>query len=119
MTVQEFNEQYQRLADCFPNKFSNLSKLETVQRYVLDMDASWFRSLVDRIVMTPHGDLDIGEAVAGERRSRAMKRFADDATRALQVTKSQMSGDGLEKALKIFGSSSLAEAVEKSQKGKL
>lgn len=119
MTSEEYAVEYQRLSDVFPNKFLSAAKTETVWKYVKEFDISWFRSLVDRIVMTTHGDVDIGEVVAAERRARKSKQFADDVVKAMDNVSSRITDAGFEKVLKSYGANSLLEAITKSRKGEL
>ena len=118
MNDLEFREQYARLKEVHTLKFESKEKFDTVWRFVKDMDIKWFTSLVDRIVMSSRGDLDIGEAVASERRNRKSKQFADDVIEATKNWAAITEG-GLENVLQKYGSGNLFEAVQKSRKGEL
>lgn len=119
MTDSEFLNQYKRLMDVFPNKFDSTAKSETVFKFVKDLEINWFEKLVDRIVMTPHGDVDIGESVAGERRARKSVEFANDVSRSMDCMFNKITEKGLEKTLGAYGSETLWEAIRKSAKGEL
>lgn len=119
MTPEEYIFQYERLCDVFPNKFENPTKMDTVFKFVQDLEIDWFRKLVDRIVMTPHGNIDIGEEVAGEKRTRKSIEFADDVNKALDVLHGRITPLGLKKVLDAYQVKTLWEAVEKSRRGEL
>lgn len=118
MNDLEFREQYKRLKEVHPYKFESPEKMKTVWTFVQDMDVHWFESLVDRIVMSSKGDLDIGEAVAGERRNRRSKQFAEEVCAATKSWQS-FSEKGLGNVLEKYGASNLCEAIDKSRKGEV
>lgn len=117
MTAEEFQKQYQRLSDVFPNRFKNQTKYETIFAAVDDMTAEWFQRLVDRIVCTPHGDVDIREAAMGERRALRSVKFADDVSKMIDITAGRITDAGFEKVLNQYGAKSIWEAVQVSRKG--
>ena len=116
MNDLEFREQYKRLKDVHPFKFESPEKMKTVWQFVNDFDLDWFTKIVDRIVMSSKGDLDIGDAATGERRARRSKQFADDVCAA---TKSWVgiTDQGLDNTLEKYGAKSLVEAILKSREG--
>lgn len=116
MNDLEFREQYKRLRETHPMKFEPTEKLNTIWRFVQDMEVAWFKSLVDRIVMSSRGDLDIGEAVAAERRHRKSKEFADSVCAATNAWQG-VTEKGLDNVLGKYGAGSLADAVLKSRRG--
>lgn len=119
MNDLEFREQYKRLREVHPYKFESKEKMETVWRFVESMDAKWFESLVDRIVMSSKGDLDIGEAVAAERRARKSAQFAEEVCAASKSWENFKTNKGLERVLEKYGANSLFEAIVKSRKGEV
>ncbi len=117
MTLEEFQNQYQRLQDVFPNRFKNQTKAEAIFSAVDDMTAEWFRRLVDRIVCTPHGDVDIREAAMGERRAIRSVKFAEDVAKMSDIASGKMTDAGFEKVISQYGVNSIWEAVQVSRKG--
>lgn len=119
MNDLEFSEQYKRLQVVHPNYFGTQEKMATIWHFVGDMDVRWFKSLVDRIIMANRADkIDIGEAVANERRNRKSVAFAE-AVSAATKTWANMTEKGLENVLEKYKATNLLEAVRKSQKGEV
>lgn len=121
MNDLEFREQYKRLTEVHKHYFDSKEKLNTTWEYVKELDADWFRHLVDRIVMASDPRLhkfDIGEAAIAERRSRKSKQFAEDVCEATKNWK-DITEKGLENVLGKYKAGNLFEAVLKSRKGEL
>ena len=116
MNDLEFREQYKRLKEVHPNTYENNEKALTVWRFVKDMEIDWFKSLVDRVVLSNRGDkIDIGEAVASERRHRASIKFADDVIETLRL-RNNISDNGLENVLKRYEFESLIDCLYQNDK---
>lgn len=115
MNDLEFREQYKRLKEVHPYTYENNEKALTIWRFVKDMEIDWFKNLVDRIVLSNRGDkIDIGEAVAAERRSRASVKFADDVIESLRL-RNNISEKGLENVLDKYKLKSLVECLSQNK----
>lgn len=113
MNDLEFRDQYKRLIEVHPNHFQSQEKMQTVWRFVSEMDAKWFATLVDRIVMSSRADrFDIGEAVISERRARASLKKADEVINSLNKNSDSISDKGLETVLKLYKIKSLTECLD-------
>jgi len=113
MTEVEFKKQVTRLIEVFPQHFSSPTKMQLIFERVKDFEESWFRKLVERIILANDPRFDFDGAARGERLAR--KSVADtEAMLKLSDSLSQhVSENGLEDALKQFGAKSLTEAIFK------
>jgi hypothetical protein len=121
MNDLEFQTQYKRLREVHPYMYGSKEKMETIWKFVGEMDEEWFRKFVDNIVAASDPKLekyDIGQAVIGERRARRSVEFAED---VISATKnwSQITERGLENVLEKYGATNLFEAITKSRKGEI
>ena len=117
MSLAEYMQEYARLEDVFPHIFKSEAKKGTVFRFVDSFEIEWFSKLVDRIVISGRGDkIDIGDAVAAERRARSSAKFADDLCGAM-TTWNGISDSGLDNVLRKYKASNLLEAISSSRKG--
>lgn len=111
MNDLEFREQYKRLAEVHPIYFDNKEKMQTVWRFVNDMDQQWFKTLVDRIVMSNSASkFDIGLEVNSEKRNRANLKFTEDVIKSLE-NRHGISDNGLESVLNKYKLKSLSDAI--------
>jgi predicted glutamine amidotransferase len=63
MNDLEFQIQYKRLKECHPFIYGSKEKMETIWKFVHDMDEPWFRKMVDNICAVSdarHEKYDIG-----------------------------------------------------------
>lgn len=111
MTEQEFQTEYDKLKSVYAD-FRNTFKEMAVAKAVKDMDAKWWRALVNRIILSSNPRLDIDDAARGE---RLAKKRAED-TKILLEASSVASENGLSDVLNRMGAGSLMEAVQKSKK---
>ena len=121
MTQEEYQIQYTRLQDVHPFVYKSQEKMQTIWKFVHDMDASWFQNIVDNICAASDARLekyDIGQAVIGEKRARKSAKFAEDICEATKNWKN-ITDDGLSHVLGKYKAKSLLEAIGMSRKGEL
>ncbi len=122
MNDLEFQTQYKRLREVHPNLYGSKEKMETIWRFVGDMDEKWFRNFVDNVVASsnPRDEkYDIGQAAIGEKRARKSLEFSENIVRLSEIAAGRISEKGLENILDKYGVSNLFEAVQKSRKGEV
>lgn len=118
MTQEEFTKQYSRLTNVHPSYYSSQEKMATIWSYVKDLDADWLRKLCDKIVLStrPVGDqFDIGLGALAEKRAIKASELTNNIVRMSDYVNG-ISNDGLDKALKEAGLSSVSELFNKQNK---
>lgn len=110
MTPKEFSEQIERLSNCFPSAFPE-ERIKVIFRHIHDLDLSWWRQTVDRIIITNNPRLDIEEAVRAYRNARGSMKRANNVVAFHESIREQISDEGLSRALKLFGSNNLLDAI--------
>lgn len=115
MTPQEFNQEYQKLEEVYPNTYGGKYRKELIAGLVKDMSAAWFRSVVNRIILNPQERISIDELVRSEKNAKAANLRAKEAIGAIESLENKMSDEGYEKVLKMFKANSLAEAVKNAK----
>ena len=122
MNDLEFQIQYKRIKECHPFIYGSKEKMETIWKFVHDMDEPWFRKMVDNICAAPDArseKYDIGAAVVGEKRARKSAEFAENVVKMSDLVNGRISEKGLGNVLEQYGASNLVEAIERSRKGEL
>ena len=113
MTLQEFNREYQKLSDTYPQHFESEFRKKAIADFVVDLDYRFWASLVNRILVSGDPRLDIMEAAHGERNA---KRRARDTLAYLDLQKSlgrYCTDNGLENVVESLGIKSLSDVISK------
>lgn len=104
---------WKRLIEVYPNKFlhTDTETMRKVFNEVEPLEEAWIKSFVDRVIRTNNLELDVIKAAKGEKmaRKRALETEA-----MLGQESSEISSDGLLRALNDIGADSLLDAVLKS-----
>lgn len=108
MTKKEFTEQYDKLADAFPYEFKNGFREKAISGYVQDLTASWWSSLVTRILVSGNAKLNIEDAALGERRRLSEGLKTQEQISAMNLLQSN---DGLNELLKKHGAKSAVDLI--------
>lgn len=116
MTNYEFEAEYSKLEQAYPEIYAKKFRKEIIAKCVVDLDKKWFSGLVKRIVLNPYIRLDIDEAARAERLARAQVQKTRENNQAQDVLSSGMTEGGLENIKKLFGSNDLMEAVKNYRK---
>jgi hypothetical protein len=113
MTKEEFMIEYGRLLSVRKEFYSLPARRDLIAKHVMGLSHNWWRSLVDRIILSREGSVDIEEAARGERRALSGLRVAKVESEAYTAFSRHMSERGLEETLKTIGTNSLWDAVQK------
>jgi hypothetical protein len=118
MTSAEFESQYKILAQTFGAQTFGPNRGALLFKYVSDLPAKWWVSIVERVILVNDPRFNFAEAAAGERRAVIGVRLQRETSEAHENLARNMSDAGMENTLKQFNASSLWQAIENSKKGK-
>ena len=116
MTNYEFENEYQKLAEAYPEIYGKKFRKELIAKSVYDLDKGWFASLVKRLILNPYLKIDFDEAARNERLNKNKVRRTQDIFKAQEVIKNNSSDEGLKNFLKNMRVNSLEEAIKKTKK---
>lgn len=116
MTTYEFEHEYQKLADAYPEIYGKKFRKELIAKSVHDLDRAWFGNIVKRLILNPYLKFDIDEAARSERINRSQVKRTKEEINALNNIAKQSSENGLKDVLKMFNANSLEEAIKNSTK---
>lgn len=115
MTFEEFSNEYARLENDFKKEFGSDQRKILIAERVLMLKHSWWKRLVDRIIIQNNPRLDIDEAARAERLSQASNDLVNDTNAAIKSFKEKLSDGALDSFLKDFGANSLWDAIQKTK----
>lgn len=115
MMNYEFKVEYDKLVEVYPEQFKSPHKEKIIANYVKDLDAKWWRALVNRMILSSNPRLDIDEAARGERLAKEKLRATRELLSAQDRLSENISASGLSDTLKSLGVKSLLEAIEKKE----
>lgn len=115
MTKIEFLKEYKRLLEEYPQQFSSKTRMELIERTVIELPLKWWSNLVDRIIISNNPRLDILESARGETQALRSYRRTTDLLEALKRDSEHISDEGLTNFLKKLGVDDLTQAVKKLQ----
>lgn len=116
MTNYEFEAQYQKLAEAYPEIYGKKFRKEIIAQCVRDLDLRWFSNLVNRLLLNPYLKFDFDEAARNERIAKSRIKATQDETQAIEALKSKMTASGYEELLKKYNAKSLTEALDNFKK---
>ena len=114
MNKQEFREEYLKLIEEYPQVFESKTRMALIEKHVLHLDAKWWKSLVERIIITNNPRFDISEAARSETHAINAINRTRDTIEAYQRVTQGVTDEGLKTALNAFGAKSVWDAVSKS-----
>lgn len=111
MTNYEFKLEYDKLVEVYPQNFSSKYKEQAIANYIKDMEASWWKALVNRIILSSNPRIDIEDAARGERNAKRRHQETKGLLATFGELEDRISENGLKNVLEKMGASSLEDAV--------
>lgn len=118
MELNEFVQEYGRLAQEFGDQQFGSGRGKLLYRYTSDLSHSWWRGIVDRMILEYNPKFNIAEAARSERNASTDVERTLKNNRELDKALTKCSEDGFYQAMKSFGAKSPTEAFLKTLKQK-
>lgn len=115
MTKIEFLTEYKRLIEEYEIIFKSKNRMALIEGAVMPLSHKWWKSVVDRVIITNNPKFDIYEAARSENASINSINRTRETIEAFEYLCQGVTDEGLRKALNAFGAKSIWEAISKSK----